>query len=237
MLKISVGLSCLLHVLWLPVPSVHLTEVVVVEEEATSLYMSVFPLFSWLTNIIFLLRLRLLLIAPFIFNNTLSHTHTKKKLMWGNCYIITECILKIYRLYISWQEFDGYAQDEHGPEDVQSQQHKQQPVEEAEAEEGPDDAQRVHERRVYDPGADRNKEPTQNHRSTTRSHRPDNQFVNHKIKSLESLEHICRIHTCSYRTLVCLIYLFFYKKIQLCCIDELNFVHVSRKASLSFRIN
>lgn len=38
--------------------------------------------------------------------------------------------------YVAWQEFDDHAQDERGPEDVQSLQHKHQPVEEVEAKEG-----------------------------------------------------------------------------------------------------
>lgn len=139
----------------------------------------------------------------------------------------------MYVLYISWQEFDSYAQDEHRPEDVQSQQHEQQPVEEAEAEEGADDGQRVHERRMYDPGPYRNREPTQNHLRSGKQHAQTGQFVTHKRKSLEHLEYLWKIKTCRCRTLVDLMFFFLKIKIQLCCIDELN----SRKASLSFWIN
>ena len=54
-------------------------------------------------------------------------------------------------LYISWQEFDDHAQDESSPEDMQNLQHKQQPVEEVEAEEGGVEGQGVHPCRMYDP--------------------------------------------------------------------------------------
>lgn len=53
--------------------------------------------------------------------------------------------------YIAWQEFDGHAQDEHSPEDVQSLQHKHQPVEEIEAQEEWVEAEGVHQCRMYDP--------------------------------------------------------------------------------------
>lgn len=53
--------------------------------------------------------------------------------------------------YIAWQEFDGHAQDEHRPEDVQSLQHEHQPVEEVEAQEEGVEAEGVHQCRMYDP--------------------------------------------------------------------------------------
>lgn len=82
--------------------------------------------------------------------------------------------------YVSSQEFDGHAQDEPRPEGVQSQQHKQQAVEEAEPEEGLDDGQRVHERRMYDPGRGRTKEPTQNHlQSPSTTHQEIRSAANH----------------------------------------------------------
>lgn len=54
--------------------------------------------------------------------------------------------------YIAWQEFDDHAQDEPGPEDVQSLQQKHQPIEEVEAKEGGVEGERVNPRRMYDPG-------------------------------------------------------------------------------------
>lgn len=71
-------------------------------------------------------------------------------LVWGES--VMWWIRKCGGSYIAWQEFDDHAQDEPGPEDVQSLQHKHQPVEEVEAEEGTVEGEWVHTRRVYDPG-------------------------------------------------------------------------------------
>lgn len=61
--------------------------------------------------------------------------------------------------YVSRQELDGHAQDEASPEDVQTLQHKQQPIEEVEPKERGIDGQWVHPRSMYDPGGKKQTDP------------------------------------------------------------------------------
>ena len=53
--------------------------------------------------------------------------------------------------YIVGEEADGYTDDEHGPEDVQTLQSHQQSVEKVVAEEGFVNGHRVHPRAVNNP--------------------------------------------------------------------------------------
>lgn len=91
--------SLLLYPLSLRLQSVRLA-VVVIEESVAVLNMAVFKVFSPLVNLGFILGIGLIFVAALVFHDI-----------------------------IAWQEFDDHAQNEYRPEDVQSLQHKHQPVE------------------------------------------------------------------------------------------------------------
>ncbi len=53
--------------------------------------------------------------------------------------------------YIAWQEFDGHTQNEYGPEDVQTLQHKQQPIKEVISKERRINGHRIHPSTMQNP--------------------------------------------------------------------------------------
>ncbi|TNN59951.1 hypothetical protein EYF80_029793 [Liparis tanakae] len=108
------------------------------EGSVAVLHVAVLKLSPLLATNVFVFRLGLFSIAPFVLDDVL-----RGKTRHGICTVAALRVSVLCggkaergRSYVAWQELDDHAHDEHGPEDVQSLQHEHEPVEEVEAEEG-----------------------------------------------------------------------------------------------------
>lgn len=109
---------------------------VVVEVSVAVLQVTVLTFFLPLAIVTSIfIRLSLLLVAPLVLNDVLSgeisnNQNKQKQPSNVHCYCYCKCFkvdggaIESGGSYVAWQEFDDHAQDEPGPEDVQSLQQK-----------------------------------------------------------------------------------------------------------------